>query len=63
VGINRAYREMSPALLGGMIAGVIMVALGGFLVLFCASQARTGHASPAAQHAARPAESPAADRI
>jgi hypothetical protein len=47
VGINRAYREMSPALLGGMIAGIIMVAVGGFLVLFCATQGRAPHATPA----------------
>jgi hypothetical protein len=47
VGINRAYRDMSPALLGGMIAGVIMVALGGFLVLFCATQGRM-HSHPPA---------------
>ncbi len=52
VGINRAYREMSPTLLGGMIAGIIMVAVGGFLVLFCATQGRAHHAPPAVQQSA-----------
>ncbi|MBX7073483.1 MAG: hypothetical protein K1X71_10085 [Pirellulales bacterium] len=49
IGINRAYREMSPTLLGGMMAGIIMVAIGGFLVLFCANRAQTPHAPPAQQ--------------
>lgn len=46
VGINRAYRDMSPTLLGGMIAGIIMVAVGGFLVLFCATEGRAHRAAP-----------------
>jgi hypothetical protein len=49
IGINRAYREMSPALLGGMMAGIIMVAVGGFLVLFCAQKGRAPH-KPNAHH-------------
>lgn len=49
VGISRAYRDMSPTMLGGMMAGIIMVAVGGFLVLFCAQKGRPAH-KPAAQH-------------
>lgn len=49
IGINRAYRDMSPAMLGGMMAGIIMVAVGAFLVLFCAQKGRVHH-KPTAHH-------------
>ncbi len=52
VGINRAYMQMSPTLLGGMMAGIIMIAVGGFLVLFCAQRGSAPHASPKAHAAA-----------
>lgn len=60
VGINRAYQSMSPMHLGGMMAGIIMVAVGGFLVLFTAQRVHAPHPPAATSHVQveEPAASP-----
>lgn len=52
VGINRAYKEFSPIYLGGMIAGLIMVSVGAFLVLFCATKGKPPAHAPVASQTA-----------
>lgn len=50
IGVNRAYRDFSPGYLGGMIAGLIMVSVGAFLVLFCANKGKPSGHGPAPTH-------------
>ncbi len=38
VGISGKYKEMNALTLGGMMAGLIMVSMGAFIVLFCAQK-------------------------
>ncbi|MGD9645985.1 MAG: hypothetical protein AB7U73_09740 [Pirellulales bacterium] len=58
VGLSGKYREMSSLTLGGMMAGLIMVSMGAFLVLFCAQKVAM-HKPP--QSAVAPEEHAAAE--
>jgi hypothetical protein len=49
IGFNKAYKDFSPGYLGGLIAGLIMVGIGAFLILFCANKGKSAshaHAAP-----------------
>ncbi|MBX9790637.1 MAG: hypothetical protein K2Y37_17100 [Pirellulales bacterium] len=46
VGLSGKYKEMNSLTLGGMMAGLIMVSMGAFIVLFCAQKVAS-HKPPA----------------
>ncbi len=50
IGFNRAYKDFSPGYLGGLIAGLIMVGIGAFLILFCANRGKSAAHPPASMH-------------
>ena len=51
VGLSGKYKEMNSLTLGGMMAGLIMVSMGAFIVLFCAQKVAS-HKPPAANTSA-----------
>ena len=58
VGISGKYKEMNALTLGGMMAGLIMVSMGAFIVLFCAQKVASHKPSQAAPSASTPVEAP-----
>lgn len=56
VGISGKYKEMNSLTLGGMMAGLIMVSMGAFIVLFCAQKVASHKPSQAAPSASSSTE-------
>ncbi len=59
VGLSGKYKEMNSLTLGGMMAGLIMVSLGAFIVLFCAQKVAMHKPQHAAPVSAEPSEAAA----
>jgi hypothetical protein len=59
VGLSGKYKEMNSLTLGGMMAGLIMVSMGAFLVLFCAQKVGMHKPQPSAPASAEAADAEA----